>query len=69
MSIFGRFNSPHSLQCVGTGNHFSFVFCFFNLGLLQYCILIIYVMKSLLFPCAYMVVYVYDFQCKKKNLS
>lgn len=47
------------LQSVPTGNYFSFSK---NLGLLQYCFLIIYVLKSLLFPCAYMVLCTFSVQ-------
>lgn len=47
------------------GTHFSFSE---HLGLLQYCILIIYVMKSLLFPCAYLLfVDVSSFPCNKNK--
>lgn len=52
MSIFGRFYTYSYLHSVGTGNHLKK-----NLGLLQYCIFIIYIMNSLLFSCAYSFVY------------
>lgn len=57
---FGRFDTSHSTD-MGTGKLFSFFKR--NLGLLQYCILIIYVMKSLLFPCAYMVLCTIPIYC------
>lgn len=65
---FGRFDTSYSIYRVWELETISVFFK--NLGLLQYCILIIYVMKSLLFPCAYNgFVYVSNFLCKKKTSS
>lgn len=65
---FGRFHISYSLYRVWKLETISFIF---NLGLLQYCILIIYVMKTTISLCIYGFVYVSNFLCKKKqqNLS
>lgn len=61
---FGRFDISYSLYRVWKLETISFIF---NLGLLQYCILIIYVMKTTISLCIYGFVYVSNFLCKKQN--